>query len=118
MRLGGGRDTIGYQYTERILPVNVPVYVLGVAQEDGQIGADVLPVDEPPRTLMLAQGDIVAYLPSRGDEERRFNVSYRSEEVLGREMSKSISLMRVGAIFAFAFGTIPAVIFFVGVVLL
>ena len=112
-QLDGGRNTIGYEYTESILPLNRPVYVLGVVQADGQIGADARPVDEPPRSLLLGQGDEVGYLPSRADAERRFIVSHRSEEALAQALSKSASLLGVVAIGAFALGTVLAVIFFV-----
>lgn len=37
----GGEQTIGYRYRERILPVNAPVYVLGVVRPGGVIGAPV-----------------------------------------------------------------------------
>jgi hypothetical protein len=112
-QLEGGTGTIGYEYTESILPPNRPVYVLGVVQEDGQIGADSRPVDEPPRSLLLGQGGEVGYLPSRADAERRFIVSHRSEEALTQALSKSASLLRVVAIGAFALGTVLAAIFFV-----
>jgi hypothetical protein len=112
-QLEGGTGTIGYEYTESILPPNRPVYVLGVVQEDGQIGADSRPVDEPPRSLLLGQGGEVGYLPSRADAERRFIVSHRSEEALTQALSKSASLLGVVAIGAFAPGTVLAAIFFV-----
>ncbi len=112
-QLDGGTDTIGYEYTESILGLNRPVYVLGVVQEDGQIGADAQPVDEPPRALLLGQGGEVGYLPSRADAERRFIVSHRSEEALAQALSKSASLLGVVAIGAFALGTVLAAIFFV-----
>jgi hypothetical protein len=39
LNIGGGERTIGYRYTESILPVDAPVYVLGTVQEGGEIGA-------------------------------------------------------------------------------
>jgi hypothetical protein len=39
LNLGGGERTIGYRYTESILPIDAPVYVLGTVQESGEIGA-------------------------------------------------------------------------------
>src|SRR3712207_5126851 len=39
VNLGGGERTIGYRYTESILPVDAPVYVLGAVQEGGGVGA-------------------------------------------------------------------------------
>ena len=113
LQLDGGRNTVGYSYTEHILPVDAPVYVLGVAREDGEVGADALPVDEPPRPLLLGEGGEIGYLPSRENNERRFIVSYRSEEALEGDLGKSASLMGVVAIGAFALGTVLAVIFLV-----
>jgi E3 ubiquitin ligase len=57
--LAGWPSTIGYRYVEGILPLDAPVYVLGVAREDGHIGA---PADE--------------------GGEKRFLISHRSEEQL------------------------------------
>ena len=39
VNLGGGERTIGYRYTESILPVDDTVYVLGAVQEGGGVGA-------------------------------------------------------------------------------
>src|ERR687893_1432115 len=39
INLGGGERTLGYRYTESILPVDAPIYVLGTVREDGRIGA-------------------------------------------------------------------------------
>src|SRR5918998_695685 len=60
INLSGGESTIGYRYTESILPVDEAVYVLGTVQEDGGIGAS-----------------------QSGEEGHRFVVSHRSEESLG-----------------------------------
>jgi E3 Ubiquitin ligase len=106
IRLGGGRNTVGYEYTESILPLDRPVYVLGVAQEDGQIGADAVPVDDPPRPLSLGEGGEVGYLPSRADAERRFIVSHRSEEALAQAFGKSAFWTGLGAIGAFLLGAV------------
>src|ERR671929_2308564 len=57
VNLGGGERTIGYRYTESILPVDEQVYVLGTVQEGGVIGA-----------------------PHSGEKDHRFVVSHRSEE--------------------------------------
>src|ERR671932_109324 len=57
VNLGGGERTIGYRYTESILPVDAPVYVLGTVQDGGTIGA-----------------------PRSEEEGHRFVVSHRSEE--------------------------------------
>jgi hypothetical protein len=39
INLGGGERTIGYRYTENILPIDASVYVLGTVQDGGGIGA-------------------------------------------------------------------------------
>lgn len=39
LQLGEDERTIGYRYTESILPVDGSDYVLGVLQENGEIGA-------------------------------------------------------------------------------
>ena len=39
LSLAGGEKTIGYRYTESILPVDAPVYVLGVVGDRGGISA-------------------------------------------------------------------------------
>ena len=69
INLGGGERTIGFRYVESVLPVDAPVYVLGAVGEDGSIGAPV------------------------GDEEKRFVVSYRSEEALGAQIGKDARLL-------------------------
>ncbi len=108
LQLGGGRRTIGYRHSENILPVDAPVYVLGVAREDGGIGADARPVDEPVRALMVGEDGEIGHLPSSGDKERRFLISYRSEEELERELGKMVFWMGVGAIATFVVGIILA----------
>jgi hypothetical protein len=40
-------NTLGYRYTESVLPVDSPVYVLGVVREGGGIGAGPGRVDAP-----------------------------------------------------------------------
>jgi hypothetical protein len=74
INLGGGERTLGYRYTETILPVDAPVYVLGSVQQGGGIGT-----------------------PS-GDEEHRFVVSHRSEEALGQSLGKTVLWLGVGGI--------------------
>ena len=69
INLGGGERTIGFRSVESIMPVDAPVYVLGVVQDDGSIGA-----------------------PS-GDKEKRFVVSYRSEEALGDQIGKDARVL-------------------------
>lgn len=38
MSLGNGDRTLGYRYRESIIPLEQPVYVVGVVSEDGEIG--------------------------------------------------------------------------------
>ncbi len=85
--IGGGERTIGYRYTESILPVDAPIYVLGTVQEGGEIGA-----------------------PTSGDKEHRFVVSHRSEEALGQSLGKTVLWLGVGAIGAFVVGLVLLVI--------
>ena len=82
IHLGGGERTLGYRYTETILPVDAPVYVLGTVQEGGGIAA-----------------------PS-GDEEHRFVVSHRSEEALGQSLGKTVLWLGVGGIASIAVGVV------------
>jgi hypothetical protein len=83
LNIGGGERTIGYRYTESILPVDVPVYVLGTVQESGEIGA-----------------------PTPGEAGQRFVVSHRSEEALGQSLGKTVLWLGVGAIGAFVLGVV------------
>ena len=82
IHLGGGERTLGYRYTETILPVDAPVYVLGTVQQGGGIGT-----------------------PS-GDEEHRFVVSHRSEEALGPSLGKTVLWLGVGGIASIAVGVV------------
>jgi hypothetical protein len=83
LNLGGGERTIGYRFTESILPVDAPVYVLGTVQESGEIGA-----------------------PPPGESEHRFVVSHRFEEALGQSLGKTVLWLGVGAIGAFVLGVV------------
>jgi hypothetical protein len=87
LNIGGGERTIGYRYTESILPVDAPVYVLGTVQESGEIGA-----------------------PPPGESGHRFVVSHRSEEALGQSLGKTVMWLGVGAIGAFVLGVVLLVI--------
>jgi len=87
VRFGEGERTIGYRYTESILPVDAPVYVLGTVQEGGGIGA-----------------------PQPGDKEQRFVVSHRFEEALSQSLGKTVLWLGVGAIAAIVVGVILLVI--------
>ena len=68
IRLGGvtvelnyGLGTIGYRHREEVLPVDQPVYVLGVVTSDGEIAR-----------------------PTKGARDAGFLISYRSEQDLAR----------------------------------
>jgi hypothetical protein len=69
INLGGGERTIGFRSVESVLPVDAPIYVLGVVNEDGSIGAPA------------------------GDRDERFVVSYRSEEALGAQIGKDARVL-------------------------
>lgn len=83
LQLGGGERTIGYRYTGSILAVDTPIYVLGVRQESGEIGA-----------------------PQSNKKEQRFVVSYRSEEALGQNLGRNTLWLGLGAIGAFILGLV------------
>lgn len=83
LNLGGGERTIGYRYTESILPVDAPVYVLGTVQQNGEIGG-----------------------PQSGSKEHRFVVSHRSEEALGQSLGKSVLWIRIESIYTIALGVV------------
>jgi hypothetical protein len=83
VRVGGGERTLGYRYTESILPVDEPVYVLGAVRENGEIGA-----------------------PPPGGEGQRFVVSYRSEEELGQSLARTVLWLGVGGVGAIVVGVI------------
>jgi len=87
VHLGRGPSTIGYRYVEGILPLDAPVYVLGVAREDGHIGA---PADE--------------------GGEKRFLISHRSEEQLEKKYKRSALLLGCLAVALFLFGSIFVII--------
>ena len=103
-------NTLGYRYTESILPVDALVYVLGVVREGGGIGAGPGPVDAPVEELPLMKGgELASSLPSSRDKERRFVISYRSEEALGQDLARTAFWMAVAAGGAIALGVIVAV---------
>ncbi len=87
VNLGGGERTIGYRYTESILPVDAPVYVLGTVQESGGLGA-----------------------PSSGEAGHRFVVSHRSEEALGQSLGKTVLWLGVGGVGALVLGVVLLVV--------
>ena len=92
VNLGGGERTIGYRYTESILPVDDQIYVLGTVQESGEIGA-----------------------PQPGGDDHRFVVSHRSEEALGQSLGKTVFWLGAGGIGAIVLGVVLLV---VGVIVL
>jgi hypothetical protein len=105
-----GANTLGYRYTESVLPIDAPVYVLGVVREEGGIGAGPGPVDAPVEELPLMKGGELAYtLPSSRDKERRFVISHRSEEALGQDLARTVFWMGVAAVGALALGVVVAV---------
>ena len=87
INLGGGERTLGYRYTESILPVDAPVYVLGAVREDGGIGA-----------------------PPPDAEGQRFVVSHRSEEALGQSLGKTVLWLGVGGIASIVVGVVLLVV--------
>src|SRR5215207_4840227 len=87
INLSGGERTIGYRYTESILPVDESVYVLGTVQEGGGIGA-----------------------PHSGEEGHRFVVSHRSEEALGQSLGKTVLWLGVGGAASLVLGVVLLVI--------
>lgn len=87
LNLGGGERTLGYRYTESILPVDGPVYVLGVIQDDGSIGA-----------------------PQDGGSEQRFLISYRTEEELEKNLVRNARWLGLGALGALLLGIALAVV--------
>lgn len=87
INLGGGERTIGYRYTESILPVDEHVYVLGTVKEGGIIGA-----------------------PQSGEEGHRFVVSHRSEEAHTQSLGKTAFWLGAGGIGAIVVGVVLLVI--------
>ena len=69
------------------MPLDAPVYVLGVAREDGHIGA-----------------------PSDEGGEKRFLISHRSEEQLEKNYKRSALLLGCLAVALFLFGSIFVII--------
>jgi hypothetical protein len=103
-------NTLGYRYTESVLSIDAPVYVLGVVREEGGIGAGPGPVDTPVEELPVMKGGELAYtLPSPRDKERRFVISHRSEEALGQDLARTVFWMGVAGAGALALGAIAAV---------
>lgn len=73
---GGGRRTLGYEYTERLLPLDTAVYVLGEVR-DSEGGLSMRKPDDP---------------------KQKFFVTTKSEEELLREAANSQKMVLIGAI--------------------
>jgi hypothetical protein len=87
VNLGGGERTIGYRYTETILPIDEQVYVLGTAQEGGTIGA-----------------------PPSDAKDHRFVVSHRSEEAHTQSLGKTALWLGVGGAASLVLGVVLLVV--------
>ena len=87
VNLGGGERTIGYRYTESILPIDEQVYVLGTSQEGGTIGA-----------------------PPSDAKDHRFVVSHRSEEAHTQSLGKTALWLGVGGAASLVLGVVLLVI--------
>ena len=83
INMGEGERTIGYRHAESVLPVDAPVYVLGVVREDGRIG----PLDH-------------------GGERGGFLISHRSEEELGKDYKRDALVLGLVAAGLFVFGAV------------
>jgi hypothetical protein len=87
VNLGGGERTIGYRYTESILPLNESVYVLGTVQEGGRVGA-----------------------PQFGEKGHRFVVSHRSEEAHTQSLGKTALWLGLGGAASLVLGVVLLVV--------
>jgi len=83
---GSGRRTVGYQYTERVLPLGATVYVLGEARDQ--------------------EGGLSMRKPD--DASKKFFITTRSEEELLQETAKSKTMALVGAIALGVLGVLAA----------
>lgn len=83
VNLGGGERTLGYRHVESILNLDAPVYVLGVVQHDGEIGA-----------------------PNEDEGEHKFLISYRSEEQLEKKYRKDARVLALISAGLFLFGLV------------
>ncbi|CAN5597609.1 MAG: hypothetical protein H0U91_04185 [Rubrobacter sp.] len=83
VHMGQGERTIGYRHVESVLPIDAPVYVLGVVREDGRIG----PLDD-------------------GGERSGFLISHRSEEELGKGYRRDALVLGLVAAGLFVFGAV------------
>jgi hypothetical protein len=90
----GGRRTLGYRYTETVIPVGAQVYVLGEAVDAG--------------------GALAVKKPAKKDA--RFLISMRSEEELVRKAGSAVKGLSIAAAVCAAVGIALAVLAFLGVI--
>jgi hypothetical protein len=86
--MGGGRRTIGYRYTESILPCDREVLVIGTASDDG--------------------GQVTLCKPIKS--EKKFIISLKSEEELAKSTANAAKGFLYGEIACFAIGAILLVL--------
>lgn len=91
---GGGRRTLGYRYTETILPVGAQVYVLGEAVDAG--------------------GTLAVKKPAKKDA--RFLISVRTEEELVRKAGSAVKGLSIAAAACAVVGVALAALAFLGVI--
>ena len=88
INLGGGTsNTLGYRYTESILPLDTQVYVLGVVGPNGEIAA-----------------------PPSGDRTKKFLISHRSEDALEQSTGSTARWLKVAAYACFALAGVLVVV--------
>ena len=81
----GGDTTLGYRYVEEHVPLDIPVYVLGVVQADGSIGA-----------------------PGKDAKGKSFLISHKSEEQRQADLAsnRKWALALIGICIAVAIGLV------------
>jgi hypothetical protein len=87
INLGDGDRTLGYRYRESVIPVDEPVFVLGVVTETGEIAK-----------------------PGRNRKDAALVVSHRSEEALREAWGNSARWQAYGAIGSFLVGSVLVII--------
>lgn len=86
--LGPNRRTLGYRYTEELLPVDQEVYILGEVRD--------------------SEGELSMRKPDAKD--KRYLISTKSEEELLREAQKKQTYLKYGAIAAAVLSTLLGVV--------
>ncbi|MFM7599742.1 MAG: E3 ubiquitin ligase family protein [Pseudanabaena sp.] len=86
--MGGGRRTLGYRYTESILPCDREVLVIGTAADDG--------------------GQVTLRKPIQSD--KKFIISLKSEEELAKSTASAVKGFLYGEIACLAIGTILVIL--------